>query len=147
MDDPARGVDEAIRKAMEDGQFNDLPGAGKPLHLEDHPYEDPEWSLAFHMLRENEFTLPWIADRQEIEADLDAACQTLLRAYRAWHANPSGEETWRNAEVAFQERVSELNKRIRDYNLSVPSPNFQRLPINSEREVQRLTAANPAPKP
>lgn len=141
MDDPARGIDDTIRKAMEDGQFKNLPGAGKPLRFDDNPYEDPGWSLAFHMLKENEFTLPWIAERQEIEAELETACQTLRGAHQARHSTPTGEASWQQAESTFRECVLLLNKRIRDYNLSVPSANFQRMPIQAEREIERITAA------
>jgi DnaJ homolog subfamily C member 28 len=143
MDDPARGVDDAIRKAMEEGQFNNLPGAGKPLRFEDHPYEDPGWSLAFHMLKVNEFTLPWIADRKEIEAELEAARQSLLQAHRARHSTLAGETNWQQAESIFRESVARLNKRIRSYNLSVPSAKFQRMLIQVEREIAQVTSDHP----
>jgi DnaJ homolog subfamily C member 28 len=138
MNDPARGVDEAIRKAMEDGQFSNLPGKGRPLNLEANAYEDPEWWLAHHLLRENDFTLPWIAERQEIEQTLETSRQAIKRAWHTWKELPAGEITWQRAQAAFREQINLLNKRIRDYNLSVSSMSFQRLPVNADREIELI---------
>lgn len=41
MEQQALWVDFQIRKAMERGEFDDLPGAGKPLRLPDR--HDPDW--------------------------------------------------------------------------------------------------------
>ena len=46
-------------------------GKGKPLRLEDDSLEDPEWRMAYHMLREGGFSLPWIELRQEIVTTLE----------------------------------------------------------------------------
>ncbi len=58
-------IEDHIRRAIEEGKFDDLPGKGKPLKLEDDPFVDPEWRLAHHMLRCSGFSLPWIERRQE----------------------------------------------------------------------------------
>jgi hypothetical protein len=76
-------VEEQICRAMEEGQFDNLPGKGKPLHLEDNPFEDPEWRLAHHVLRSSGFTLPWIEARRELEAAILEA-RTALRRSWAW---------------------------------------------------------------
>jgi len=36
-------IDEIIRRAIEEGQFDDLPGKGKPLRLDEDPNSDPAW--------------------------------------------------------------------------------------------------------
>lgn len=48
-------IDETIRKAMEEGAFDNLRGTGKPLSIEDNPFVDPSWQLAYHLLKENGF--------------------------------------------------------------------------------------------
>ena len=57
-DDPKPGpppgeslVDRRIREAMERGDFDDLPGAGKPLEIITEPYE-PAWWVKRWMRRE-----------------------------------------------------------------------------------------------
>ena len=60
-------IEEHIRQAMQAGKFDDLPGKGKPLSLDENPLADPEWQLAFHMLKDAGFSLPWIESLKEIE--------------------------------------------------------------------------------
>jgi len=47
-------VDKAIREAQERGEFDNLPGAGKPLRsLGDPEHEDPDWWVKSLVEREN----------------------------------------------------------------------------------------------
>ena len=139
------GVEDQIRRAMEEGKFSNLRGKGKPLHLDDNPLEDPEWRTAHHMLQSSGYTLPWIETRQEIETALEKARVSLARAW-AWrntalqekqHPN-SVEADWKRALAAFEQEIVVLNKRIFSYNLEVPSEQFQRQMLNVEREVERI---------
>jgi DnaJ family protein C protein 28 len=138
-------TDDPIQKAMQDGQFDDLPGKGKPLNLDVNPFADPEWELAQHMLKNSGFSLPWIETRQEIEKDL-AEIRAELR--RAWEWRQSAiaqdqpasqiEKDWQQGVSAFRERVLELNKRIRDYNLQAPSDRFHLFFLNADKEIAAI---------
>ncbi|HET6665914.1 MAG TPA: DUF1992 domain-containing protein [Intrasporangium sp.] len=44
-------VEKAIREAQDRGDFDDLPGAGKPLDL--HDANDPDWWIKRYAAREN----------------------------------------------------------------------------------------------
>lgn len=145
MEDPSKSIDEIIRRATEEGRFENLPGSGKPLKMEENPHESPDWRLANHLLKENDFTLPWIADRQEIEAWLADERQALQRAWDWFRQNPQDSDTWHTARRRFKEQVELINKRIWNYNLGVPAPGFQRMKVNVEREIRRITAPDPAP--
>lgn len=144
MDDDAKSLDELISKAIERGEFDGLRGKGKPLQIDDNPLADPEWRLAHHLLKSNDFTLGWIADQQEIDQRLAAARSRLASAWR--YRNHSAERfemleaNWQQAQAAFREEVEALNRKIRDYNLSVPLEQFQRLAINAEREIEQVQA-------
>ena len=139
-------IEDHIHQAMQDGKFDDLPGKGKPLNLDDNPLADPEWRMAHHMLRSSGFTLPWIEKRQEIDAGLEQARQDLQRAWD-WHSQAArkglppaqAEREWQRALERFQAQVAEINKKLFSYNLEVPSNQFQRLPVSFEREVETLT--------
>jgi hypothetical protein len=130
---------------MEEGAFDDLPGEGQPLDLGEAPFEDPDMRLAHHLLRSSGFTLPWIAERREIEADFAGACKSLARA---WHWCQSAEAgdwadaEWRRAVEAFQKQVSRLNQRITDYNLIAPTPAAQRPLLEVEYEIGRITESS-----
>ncbi len=138
-------IDDPIRRAQEEGKFEDLPGKGKPLHLDENPLEDPEWRLANHLLRSSGYTLPWIEMRKEIEAEMAAARASLERAW-SWRQaameekRPVGEiqTEWRRAEAAFRQQIEQVNRRIFDYNLQVPSDKFHLLKLNAEKEIQAI---------
>jgi DnaJ family protein C protein 28 len=140
-------VDDLIRKAIEEGQFDNLPGKGRPLRLDENPFEDPAWRMAHRILRDNGFSLPWIERRKEIEVALERAREDLSRAWRAhrgWQDSAKGaasrDEVWEGALQAFRERVLKINRRIRDYNLQTPSAQFQRRVVDSAAEIQAIMA-------
>ena len=138
--------EEQIRRAIEDGQFDNLPGKGKPLNLDENPFEDPEWHLANKVLKDGGFSLPWIENRKEIEARLAAALDGLSKAWFRRESdldagyNPSQVSTeWKRAEETFRAESVEINKLIFNYNLGMPTQQVQRLLINAEREIQKVT--------
>jgi DnaJ homolog subfamily C member 28 len=139
-------IEELLRAAMRAGKFDNLPGKGKPLKLDDNPHADPEWRTAYHILKEAGFSLPWIETRNEIEIDLEKVRADLQRAWN-WRERSSGQPStavemeWRDALDAFREKVDALNKRIKDYNLTVPSDRFQMRGLDYEREVSTLTGS------
>jgi len=141
-------IEDHIRRAVEEGKFDDLPGKGKPLKLEDDPFADPEWRLAHHMLRSSGFTLPWIERRQEIEASLETARAALQRSAAWCQASLANQDVspafvqveWRKAIDLFLERVRAINQDIRSYNLEVPSERFQLRPVNGERELDLISS-------
>ncbi len=135
------GIDELIRKAIEEGKFKDLPGEGKPLRLDENPWEDPGWRMAHHILKANGFTLPWIEQRQSIENDLAAARRQLRQAWQQRReAGPAvGEQEWRRALQAFEAQVTAINQQIASYNLAVPLDRFQKKLVQLKQEVDRLT--------
>jgi hypothetical protein len=143
-------IEEHIRRAIEEGKFKDLPGQGKPLRLDDNPYENPEWRLAHHVLRSSGFTLPWIERRREIENELGSARAALRRA-KAWrdsdtsqsYASAEKEAQWQRAVVNFHLAVAVLNKKILVFNLEAPSEQFHLRPINAETELE-LTITPPS---
>jgi DnaJ family protein C protein 28 len=145
MPDIERGVDAIIRKAMEEGAFDDLRGKGKPLNLNENPFLEPEWRLAFSMLQNEGFTLPWMEKRNDIENELVAARESLARAW-AWRQEKMAgglevtfiEGEWEKAQARFREKVADLNKRIQNYNLEAPALVFQRAKIDVEKEIEEL---------
>lgn len=143
-------IEESIRRAIEEGKFKDLPGEGKPLLLEDNPYENPEWRLAYHILRSSGFTLPWIERRREIENELEATRAALQRA-KAWqeaevsqgNSSVDKDAEWQRAVAEFCRAVEAINKKILAYNLEAPSEQFHLCPVNAQAEMQ-LTATRPS---
>lgn len=136
-------AEEKIKAAMEAGLFDNLRGKGKPLNLEDDPLADPMMAAVGRILQNEGLSLPWIEMRRDIEADLQAERQKL-EAARAWQRtartvgiSPSlMRSEWNRAAAEFQAAAGPLNRRIRDYNLQVPAPVFQRPPIDIVKETE-----------
>lgn len=51
MEGLERLIEARIRKAQEEGAFDDLPGKGKPLQLDDDAFVPDDFKLAFKVLR------------------------------------------------------------------------------------------------
>lgn len=140
-------IEEHIRKAIEEGKFNDLPGKGKPLQLDDNPHEDEQWRLAYHILREGGFSLPWIETIKDIERDIEVARAALQRTWE-WRTAALDQNQpydrvqgeWLRAVNTFSDQVTQFNNRIRDYNLETPAARFQRPLLNLERELKNVTS-------
>jgi hypothetical protein len=62
----ARIAEARIREAMARGEFDDLPGAGRPLQLEDLSRVPPDMRLAYKVLRNAEVVPPEVELRREI---------------------------------------------------------------------------------
>ena len=140
-----KGVEEQIRQAMDAGKFDNLPGAGKPLAMEDNPYENPEWRLANQVLKNAGYTLPWIEKQREIDQSIDNARIALRRVW-LWRQESLAKNVvaatvdleWHRAQRVFQEQIVALNQRIASFNLGVPLERFQRLPLNPDTEIENI---------
>lgn len=139
MSDWESSIEKQIRKAMEEGAFDNLPGKGKPIDLSENPFEDPELRTVHRLLRNAGFAPAFIEERKDIDATLARARTTLARAWNLYQqASPRfSEASWQRAVSEFRELVSELNQRIRLHNLKVPAVGFHRTIIDVEIEIGR----------
>lgn len=87
--------DRLVREAIERGEFNDLPGAGKPIPDLDKPYDAHWWVKSF--LERERSTEAWVAARDAIHAKLGAVWQM-------------------QSESSVRARVHELNGQISELN-------------------------------
>ncbi len=97
-------AERKIREAMEEGAFDHLEGAGRPLDLDENPFEDPSLRMAHRLLKNNGLVPGWIQEAREIEAE--------SRLLRDRAGQPDGD---------FQNRVDALNRRILAFNLKAPA--------------------------
>jgi DnaJ homolog subfamily C member 28 len=137
--------EDQIRRAMEEGHFDNLPGTGKPLDLQDNPFEDPEWRAANWMLQSAGYSLPWMENRKSIDAEYDVARKEIVRAWKRRQSlqlqkKPISqlEAEWQRAVNTFRERVADINKRIFSYNLEAPGLQLHKKKIDVEKEIQKV---------
>lgn len=62
----ARVVEERIREAQREGAFDNLPGRGKPLQLEDQSLIPEDLRMSYHILRNAHVLPPGAELRKEI---------------------------------------------------------------------------------
>jgi hypothetical protein len=111
-------VERQIREATERGEFDNLPGAGKPIADLDKPH-DELWWVKQKLRREHlSYLPPTIALRKEAE-------EALLAASRA------------ASEAQVRRIVADINRKILDGNRRAASgPPLNLMPFDAERIVR-----------
>jgi hypothetical protein len=117
-------AERKIREAMEEGAFDNLTGKGRPLNLEEDPFEDPSLRMAHRLLRNNGFAPAWVEEGKDLEREIDLACKDLGA---------------KGSLDLFRERIAGINRRILVRNLKTPSVVFHMRPVDAETEIRRLT--------
>lgn len=142
LDELERGVSRQIEEAQKKGFFDNLPGKGKPLKLNENPYVDPEKDAAYRLLNDNEFTLPWIEKGQLIDRELAAARHALSLTWDMVQRSGPGETwvgvEWDRATAVFRERIGLINRLTRDYNIEIPSLRLERFILDAEAEINKI---------
>jgi hypothetical protein len=111
-----RIVEDAILKAIEEGKFDNLEGVGKPIIWKDNPYSSSEMRLVDDLLKKNDLSYPWMEKRKEIEKQIIELKEQLKDKKRLSKQDVK----------SISEQIATINKKIFDYNLSVPVDRLQR---------------------
>lgn len=74
-------TEKKLREAIENGEFDDLPGKGEPIDLRENPFEDPDLRTVHRLLRNAGFAPAWIEEQKDIDAELASAQAKLKRAW------------------------------------------------------------------
>jgi hypothetical protein len=61
-------AEQKIQEAIERGEFDNLPGSGKPLELDDDPLVPEDLRVAYRVLKNAGFLPPEVELRREIES-------------------------------------------------------------------------------
>ena len=149
-----RIIEQKIREAQEEGKFDNLSGKGRPLNLDENPFEDPAWQMANALLKEQGFRPDWLEDdvrlreklaqaraalartrdwRTEQFAALGARDDPEARRQREWVASE-----WDRAVERFRESIAQINAGIANLNLKVPHERFQRMKLAVEDELRKI---------
>ncbi len=124
-------TERLIREAQEAGHFDDLPGHGRPLELDDDALAG-EMALAHHVLRNAGAVPPWIEADKEVRA-LSARIEELMaQAGRSPASARSGlERRLAVLAAAHDEAVIRLDGLA-------PTARQQRPRLDRERLLRRL---------
>jgi hypothetical protein len=138
-------IEDLIKKAVEEGKFKDLPGQGKPLNLDENPFEDPGWRLANKILKDNGFSPAWIETRKEIDAEVAGARRAAQLAWQEYQtaggssARIDDQTRWKTAHHLFVQRIQAVNKLIFQYNIQAPSIQVQMRSLDADEELTKIT--------
>ena len=68
MSDEVRGIEELIKEALAKGEFDDLPGKGKPLDLNTYFQTPEELRMGFSVLKSSNFVPQEVQLLKDMEA-------------------------------------------------------------------------------
>ena len=128
LSDWENAVERQIREGIEGGEFDNLPGAGKPLDGLDSPH-DEEWWIKQKLRRENVSHLPpALAVRKELEVALERIAAAT-------------------SEVIVREIVTEINARIVHVNSrTISGPPSTIMPLNVDGVVEQWKVSRHGPR-
>ena len=126
-------AERKIREAMEQGAFDNLPSKGKPIPIDDDPFEDPSLRMAHHLLRVNGFAPDWIEEACEIDR-LTTKLRVDLEDARRRHAVKP--PSWQRELDGLRKRAEEINRRIVNYNLKAPSSLVHKQPLDLDQSTR-----------
>ncbi|HEX7587862.1 MAG TPA: DUF1992 domain-containing protein [Anaerolineae bacterium] len=150
-------IEKQIREAIERGDFDHLPGTGKPLDLGENPYTPADWRLAFKVLQDAGMAPDWIELDKEIRRELqalDAWSRRQVQVQRAQSGRMStvptdklilARESLADARdrigVEYRQRILELNRLIDLFNLKAPRSDLHREHVRVEEALQKFREA------
>ncbi len=130
-------VDQLLEAAQQRGEFDNLPGAGKPIHLEDNPF-GKEKQMAYKLLKDNGYTLAFMQERKDLLEKIENLRSQLRRAAERSDHSIGGRLAWRRTAQSFRMRVRKLNDAIQTYNLKAPQHQFHIMTLDADQELRNV---------
>ncbi len=144
-------VENQIRKAQERGEFNNLEGSGKPISLEENPFEPPELRMTFKILKDNDFAPYWIELGKEIDHEIDKFWKEVeyFKRYTAIfysqeHSSPAKKRFDSKKALFYAESrftLQRIDKKIGDYNLHCPFFRMGRPNMKIDDEIYKVISS------
>lgn len=123
-------IEEQLEEARARGDFDNLPGKGKPLKIDDNPHAGDK-ALAYSLLKNNNIAPPEIERGKEIDAELrraDDLLETLRRrrdALNPQRGTVSDRHAYKLVRDTTAERYEEtlrgVNSKILSLNIIAPA--------------------------
>jgi hypothetical protein len=143
-------LDKHMQSLIGDGNVSHLGGSGKKLKLDDNPYEPETQRMANRVMKENNVLPSWMQMGRELEDEREGILGRLARLARTYRGQIADAERagnhslaieieawWKTACVRLREQIQDHNRRILNYNISVPRGFDQWLPLQAEEEIRK----------
>ncbi|RID67917.1 hypothetical protein BRARA_C00118 [Brassica rapa] len=134
---------------MEEGQFENLPGKGKPLNLHTNPHADPAEDTLYRILNKNGFAPEWVELNKDIRSK---AKEWRVSLKKAWAMKLEDDHSgWEERSNLLKTQLKQINNmamiyflmcafvyvQVFRYNLIVPFGR-QMFGLKWEKEIDRL---------
>jgi DnaJ family protein C protein 28 len=118
-------VEKLILEAQERGDFDNLPGAGKPLDLSENPLVPEDWRMAYRLLARSGYAPDVVEADKENRARILQLEQRFDQFARRWQALSRQERRAKSAEreawlAEYLEEIRQINRQINVYNSYAP---------------------------
>ncbi|KAL2487301.1 Tetratricopeptide repeat (TPR)-like superfamily protein [Abeliophyllum distichum] len=103
-------VERRVWHAMEEGQFENLPGKGKPLDLSSNPHVDPAEDTLYRILNKNGCAPEWVELNKEIRNNIVEWRVGLKKAWK--HKGSRDDAKWVECSEALKFQLKSINDKV-----------------------------------
>jgi hypothetical protein len=158
-----RIADRRIEEAIKAGEFDNLPGHGKPLNNnDDNPFVPPDMRAAYKVMSNSGYAPDWMVLAQKIDSALEYLHRAADRhfAYLRKELAEIGSNPYavkrlrrevdrlksehRKAAARHAEAIDEINQDIMTFNNTVPIASLVRIPLSKKAEMEKFEDRVPA---
>ncbi len=148
-------AERKIQEAMEEGAFDNIPGKGRPLNLEEDAHIPAHLRAALRILKNADVAPEWIQMDKDIrkrQAEAKALWALLEKEYprRKSRAEAGDENAKRHfaewlgrTRSRYMKLLRQINSDILTFNILAPSTQAAHIPRKLEEASARLEAAFP----
>jgi DnaJ family protein C protein 28 len=118
-------VEKIIREAQLRGDFDRLPGAGRPLNLAENPWVHPDWRPAYDMLASTGYAPAVVEEDKAIRESILNLERRLERFAVHWRSLSPAERASRTEArerflAEYMDEVRGINRRVEGFNITAP---------------------------
>jgi len=157
-----RLADRRIQDAINAGEFDNLPGMGKPLNMDDNPFVPQDLRAAFKVLSNSGYAPDWIVLAQKIDSAIEQMRYNADRHFAYLREQMARISTdpyaakrlrqevtrlkseHRKAAKRHSDAIEEINRNIRTFNQTVPIASLLRVPLSHDYEMEQFENRLPA---
>lgn len=142
-------MEDLIEDGRRRGLFENLPGKGKPLDLEQNVYEGSN-TLANQLMKANDIKPAWLTQRIGVVEKVDELRAEMSRTWERYRHlfNQAQSDShrqalrlgWDDVCQQWQAKAERLNKEIDTYNLKRPPGQMELFKLRLADELDRIAA-------
>ena len=135
-------AERQIKEAMDRGDFDNLPGKGKPLNLDEDASIPLHQRMMMKILKNAEAVPDWIGLEKDIQREQEGVTKIKIRAFRAYkytNSKQNRQNILTKLRKDYKEQLGFVNTLILKYNMSSPA-GTQKIfaPFSVHKEMTKL---------